>query len=281
VRKNIAVGQAHIKTSFNNTIVALTDKDGNVIAWESAGSAGFQGLAQVDAVRRRRSLPTRAPARAWSTGSRRSRSTSRPGLRPRDGDPLAAGGRAGDPRRQGRDSAGAQRRPAAEAEACLMARDRSPKCKQCRREGMKLFLKGERCLTRSARSSVARIRRVSTVVVGSSSPSTCCSCARSRRRAGTTGLLEKQFRTYYNKAAKGTGVTGENLLRMLETRLDNVVYRLGFAASRAQARQLVRHGHFQVNGRRVNIPSYQVKPDDVITIMSGSSASRSSATPPT
>ena len=80
------------------------------------------------------------------------------------------------------------------------------------------------------------------------------------------GLLEKQFRTYYAKASCKTGITGENLLRMLETRLDNVVYRLGFAASRAQARQLVRHGHFQVNGRRVNIPSYQVKPDDIVTV---------------
>jgi len=86
------------------------------------------------------------------------------------------------------------------------------------------------------------------------------------------GLLEKQFRTYYTKAAKGSGITGEELLRMLERRLDNVVYRLGFAASRAQARQLVRHGHFQVNGRRVNIPSYLVRPDDVITVAEGSSA---------
>ncbi len=86
------------------------------------------------------------------------------------------------------------------------------------------------------------------------------------------GLLEKQFRTYYAKASRKTGITGENLLRMLETRLDNVVYRLGFAASRAQARQLVRHGHFQVNGRRVNIPSYQVKPDDLVTVAAGSAA---------
>jgi small subunit ribosomal protein S4 len=87
----------------------------------------------------------------------------------------------------------------------------------------------------------------------------------------TYGLLEKQFRTYYEKASRRTGNTGENLLRMLETRLDNVVYRLGFAGSRAQARQLVRHGHFNVNGRRVNIPSYGVRPNDVITLKAGSS----------
>ena len=86
------------------------------------------------------------------------------------------------------------------------------------------------------------------------------------------GLLETQFRTYYEKANKQGGITGDNLLRMLETRLDNVVYRLGFAASRAQARQLVRHGHFSVNGRRVNIPSYQVKPDDEVSLKTGSGA---------
>ena len=113
---------------------------------------------------------------------------------------------------------------------------------------------------------------MSTAAAASSSPSTCSSCARSRRRAGTYGLLEKQFRTYYEKATRGSGITGENLLRALETRLDNVVYRLGFAASRAQARQLVRHGHFQVNGRRVNIPSYQVKPGDIVAVKPGSSA---------
>ena len=86
------------------------------------------------------------------------------------------------------------------------------------------------------------------------------------------GLLEKQFRNYYDKATRGTGAPGETLLRLLETRLDNVVYRLGFAGSRAQARQLVRHGHFQVNGRRVNIPSFGVRPNDVVTLKQGSAA---------
>jgi small subunit ribosomal protein S4 len=86
------------------------------------------------------------------------------------------------------------------------------------------------------------------------------------------GVLEKQFRRYYEKASRQPGITGENLLRMLEQRLDNVVYRLGFAATRRQARQLVTHGHFRVNGRKVNIPSYQVRPDDVITVKPGSNA---------
>ena len=80
------------------------------------------------------------------------------------------------------------------------------------------------------------------------------------------GVLEKQFRNYYAKASRQAGVTGENLLRLLESRFDNVLVRLGFAASRRQARQLIRHGHWTVNGRRVDIPSYQVRPDDVITL---------------
>ena len=80
------------------------------------------------------------------------------------------------------------------------------------------------------------------------------------------GLLEKQFRSYYEKASRQPGVTGENLLRMLESRFDNVLVRLGFAASRRQARQMINHGHWLINGRRVDIPSYQVRPDDVITI---------------
>ena len=135
-----------------------------------------------------------------------------------------------------------------------MARDLGAKCRVCRREGMKLFLKGERCLTEK------------------------CAIERRSYPPGEQkarryyGLLEKQFRNYYVKATRGTGAPGENLLRMLETRLDNVVYRLGFAGSRAQARQLVRHGHFQVNGRRVNIPSFGVRPNDVVTMKSGSPA---------
>ena len=86
------------------------------------------------------------------------------------------------------------------------------------------------------------------------------------------GVLEKQFRRYYQKASRQPGITGENLLRLLELRLDNVVYRLGFAATRRQARQLVNHGHFQVNGKRVDIPSYQVRADDVITVKPSSNA---------
>jgi small subunit ribosomal protein S4 len=151
-----------------------------------------------------------------------------------------------------------------------MARDLGPKCRVCRREGVKLFLKGERCLTEKCaieRRSYppgehgrGRIKQSEYLVQ-----------LREKQKARRYyGLLEKQFRNTYEKASRGTGAPGENLLRMLETRLDNAVYRLGFAGSRSQARQLVRHGHFQVNGRRVNIPSYGVKPGEAIALRTGS-----------
>ena len=153
-----------------------------------------------------------------------------------------------------------------------MARDTSPKCKQCRREGMKLFLKGERCLTEKC-AIERRSYPPGEHGRGRIKQSEYLLQLREKQKARRYyGLLEKQFRNYYVKATRGTGAPGENLLRMLETRLDNVVYRLGFAGSRAQARQLVRHGHFQVNGRRVNIPSFQVRPDDVIMLRQGSPA---------
>jgi small subunit ribosomal protein S4 len=153
-----------------------------------------------------------------------------------------------------------------------MARDTSPQCKQCRREGMKLFLKGERCLTEKcgierrnyppgehgrgrARQSEYRVQ------------------LREKQKARRYyGVLEKQFRTYYQHASRQPGVTGENLLRLLESRFDNVLVRLGFASSRRQARQMIRHGHWVINGRRVDIPSYQVRSDDVITLKPGSKA---------
>lgn len=153
-----------------------------------------------------------------------------------------------------------------------MAKDTSPACKQCRREGLKLYLKGERCLTdrcaidrRSYAPGEHGHRRVKQTEY--------LTQLREKQKARRYyGLLEKQFRNYYEKANKHTGITGENLLRLLETRLDNVVYRLGFAVSRRQARQLVMHGHFNVNGRRVDIPSYQVKPEDVVAVKVNSPA---------
>ncbi len=153
-----------------------------------------------------------------------------------------------------------------------MARYSGPVCKLCRREGMKLFLKGERCLTEKC-AIERRSYPPGEHGRGRIKQSEYLLQLREKQKARRYyGLLERQFRNYYDKASRRSGVTGDNLLRLLETRLDNVVYRLGFAASRAQARQLVRHGHFMVNGRRVNIPSYGVKPNDVVTAKSGSPA---------
>jgi small subunit ribosomal protein S4 len=153
-----------------------------------------------------------------------------------------------------------------------MARYRGPVCKLCRREGMKLFLKGERCLTEKC-AIERRSYPPGEHGRGRIKQSEYLLQLREKQKARRYyGLLEKQFRNYYDKAARGSGVTGETLLRILESRLDNVVYRLGFSSSRAQARQLVRHGHFTVNSRRVNIPSYQVRPDDVVALREGSTA---------
>ncbi|HEX2466662.1 MAG TPA: 30S ribosomal protein S4 [Solirubrobacterales bacterium] len=153
-----------------------------------------------------------------------------------------------------------------------MARDTSPQCKQCRREGQKLFLKGQRCLTEKCgveRRSYPPGEHGRGRVRASEYRQQLREKQKARRYYQ---LLERQFRRYYEKAARQPGVTGENLLRLLERRLDNVLVRLGFAASRRQARQLIGHGHWMVNGRRVDIPSYQVRPDDVISIRSESAA---------
>jgi small subunit ribosomal protein S4 len=153
-----------------------------------------------------------------------------------------------------------------------MARDTGAQCKQCRREGQKLFLKGERCFTDKCgveRRSYppgehgrGRMRQSEYRV----------QLREKQKTRRYYQILENQFRAYYDKASRQDGVTGENLLRLLESRFDNVLVRLGFAASRRQARQLIRHGHWMINGRRVDIPSYQVRPEDVISIKSGSAA---------
>jgi len=153
-----------------------------------------------------------------------------------------------------------------------MARDTGPQCKQCRREGMKLFLKGERCLTDKC-SVERRPYPPGQHGRGRVRQSEYRHQLREKQKARRYyQLLEKQFRTYYDKASRQPGVTGENLLRLLERRLDNVVVRLGFASSRRQARQLIGHGHFAVNGRRVNKPSYQLRPGDVISVRDTSRA---------
>ena len=136
-----------------------------------------------------------------------------------------------------------------------MARDLGPKCRVCRREGMKLFLKGERCLTEKC-SIERRSYPPGEHGRGRIKQSEYLLQLREKQKARRYyGLLEKQFRNYYDKAAKRSGITGEELLRMIETRLDNVVYRLGFAGSRAPARQIIPHRQLQGEGPRGDLPS--------------------------
>ena len=153
-----------------------------------------------------------------------------------------------------------------------MARDTSPQCKQCRREGQKLFLKGERCLTDKC-GVERRAYPPGDHGRGRQRQSEYRVQLREKQKARRYyGVLERQFRAYYEKASRQPGITGENLLRMLECRFDNVLVRLGFAASRRQARQLIRHGHWTINGRRVDIPSYQLRDGDVIAVKASSGA---------
>ena len=152
-----------------------------------------------------------------------------------------------------------------------MARYIDAQCKLCRREGEKLFLKGSRCFSDKCaiekrayapgQHGQSRRRKVSEYGV---------QLREKQKVRRLYGLLERQFRNYFRRAAQRKGVTGENLLQMLECRLDNVVYRLGFAPSRRAARQLVRHRHFTVNGTIVNVPSYQLRPRDVVQVREAS-----------
>lgn len=148
-----------------------------------------------------------------------------------------------------------------------MARNLDAKCRQCRREGEKLFLKGEKCFT--DKCAIER-RSYAPGQHGQRSGMRLSDYGKQLREKQKMrrvyGVLERQFRRTYAEASRSKGVTGERLLQLLETRLDNVAYRMGFGASRTEARQVVRHNGIQVNGRRVNIPSYQVRPGDVVQV---------------
>jgi|TARA_B100001094_G_scaffold148599_1_gene143903 small subunit ribosomal protein S4 len=148
-----------------------------------------------------------------------------------------------------------------------LARNLDPKCRQCRREGEKLFLKAEKCFTEKCaiekrnyppgQHGQRRSSRLSDYGV---------QLREKQKLRRIYGVLEKQFRSYYAEADRKKGITGENLLQMLESRLDNVAYKMGLGGSRTEARQIVRHNSILVNGKRVNIPSYQVQPGDSISV---------------
>ena len=151
-----------------------------------------------------------------------------------------------------------------------MARYTEAVCRLCRREGQKLFLKGDRCYTDKCAMN-ARAFAPGQHGQGRSKSSEYGQQLREKQKAKRFyGVLESQFRSYFEMAERRPGQTGENLLSILECRLDNVVYRLGFAMSRAEARQMVSHGHITVNGRKVNIPSYQVKPGMTVALKESS-----------
>jgi small subunit ribosomal protein S4 len=148
-----------------------------------------------------------------------------------------------------------------------LARNLDPKCRQCRREGEKLFLKAEKCFTEKCaiekrnyppgQHGQRRASRLSDYGV---------QLREKQKLRRMYGVLEKQFRSYYAEADRKKGITGENLLQMLESRLDNVAYKMGLGGSRTEARQIVKHNSILVNGKRVNIPSYQVQPGDSISV---------------
>ncbi|MEQ1555400.1 MAG: 30S ribosomal protein S4 [Gallionella sp.] len=154
-----------------------------------------------------------------------------------------------------------------------MARNLDPKCRQCRREGEKLFLKGEKCFT--DKCSIER-RAYPPGQHGQKKNNRLSEYGTQLREKQKVrriyGVLEKQFRLTYKQATASRGITGESLLQILESRLDNVTYRMGFGASRSEARQVVRHNAVLVNGQRVNIPSYQVRPGDVVEVAEKSKA---------
>ncbi len=154
-----------------------------------------------------------------------------------------------------------------------MARNIGAACRRCRREGLKLYLKGDRCYSDKCsferrsfgpgQHGQARFKKLSDYAV---------QLREKQKVKSMYGMLESQFRLYFKKADSQKGVTGENLLILLERRLDNAVFRIGFASSRNQARQIVRHNHILVNGKKVNIPSFQVSVDDVVTLKEKSRA---------
>ncbi|MCB1733736.1 MAG: 30S ribosomal protein S4 [Gammaproteobacteria bacterium] len=150
-----------------------------------------------------------------------------------------------------------------------MAKYVGAKCRQCRREGQKLFLKGEKCYTAKCAIETRPVPPGQHGQRRGRLSDYATQLREKQKLRRIYGILERQFRNYFSKASQQKGSTGTNLLQLLEGRLDNVVYRMGFAASRAEARQLVRHNGVRVNGQKVNIPSYQLKAEDQVSVKEG------------
>ena len=261
---------AHVHASFNNTIITITDRQGNTLSWATSGGCGFRGS--------RKSTPFAAQVAAEKAGNAAQEyGVKNVEVRVKGPGPgresavrsLNACGLQ-DHQHRGRDADPAQRLPSAEEAARLGAIGRHGtlqrphlQARPPRGHGPVPEERREAARVEVQARGAARRRQGS---AGSGCPTTACSCARSRSCAGCTACSSGSSATYYKKAAKVKGATGENLLRMLEARLDNVVYRMGFASTRAEARQLVGHRGIAVNGETVNIPSYQLKAGDTIAV---------------
>jgi len=151
-----------------------------------------------------------------------------------------------------------------------VARYKEAKCRLCRRENVKLFLKGERCYTDKCAMERRPYPPGQHGQARSKISEYGLQLREKQKMRRIYGVLEKQFREYYYESARKKGITGEQMIQLLERRLDNVVYRMGFANNRNEARQFIRHGHFKLNGKKVNVPSLAVRPNDTITVVEGS-----------
>ena len=254
---------------------------GNVIAWASAGHVGFKGSRSRRPSQRRR-LPERSASRAGARHAQGRRVREGPGLRvERTRDPVrfqAAGLEVGtiqDVTPAPHNGCASQAAPGSPSRSArrtekTIARYTGADCKRCRREKMKLFLKGAKCESPKCPIEI-RPYPPGEHGRGRTKESEYLLQMREKQKcARIYGVLEKQFRGYYDEANRKQGKTGDNLLRILETRIDNVVYRAGFAKSRDMARQLVRHGHITVNGHKVDIPSYRVSENDIVEVRQSS-----------
>ena len=222
-RKNVERGQVHIRSSFNNTMVTVTDSQGNALSWASSGGLGFRGS--------RKSTPFAAQTAAETAA----KAALEYGLTTVE---VVVKGQ--------------------------MARNMQPIAKRCKALNLSPAVMGYGKKTTN-RNPKGQMRRKQSEYA--------MQLTEKQKVKFVYGIMEKQFHMYYEKASRMQGKTGENLLTLIERRLDNVVYRLGFAMTRREARQLTTHGHFTVNGQRVDIPSYLVKPGDVIEVREKSRSS--------
>ena len=261
-RKNIAVGAAHIKSTFNNTIVSITDPQGNVISWQAAGTVGFKGSRKATPVAaqmaaeaaaktamehglKKVAVYVKGPGSGRETAIRSLQAAGLEVASIQDCTPIPHNGCRPKKRRRGGLKG-----------AYIMAINRTPVLKRCRQLGIDPVVLGYSSKKESIRQPKRR-RKESEYAMQ----------LREKQKAKFIyGVLEKQFRGYFKRAKSMEGQTGENLMTILETRLDNVVFRLGFARTRKEARQMVTHGHICVNGRRVDIPSFRVRPGELVSV---------------